>query len=541
MRHFLKKLADSTIKKQAAAISANEKEKLVEALQREHETLQLIFDACPALIFFKDASNRMLHVNKAFADKVGMPIEAIEGKNCADLFPNQADAYWANDREVISTGNPKLGIIEKLDTDTGTIWLQTDKVPYRNKNGEIIGLIGFSVDITTLKKTQDALKASEKTFATIFREIPDPIGLSSLSAGYFIEINKGFTDAIGYTREEIIGHSSLELNIWENPEDRHRVLGILRAKGSISGLELRLRRKSGEIFTAIFSATLIEIEGETCLLTIARDITARKKAELEREHLTNELSRANKELETLIRVASHDLRSPLVNVQGFNRILGKACDELKQKTDAILAPDEQKLVAASWEKAHKALHFINSSVVKMNTLISGLLRLSRLGREALNLQTVDINMLLQNVLDAMAFQIRQANARILVEPLPDCFGDPGQLNQVFSNLLDNALNYRSPKRLLRIRIWGRREEDKVMYCVEDNGIGVAPEYQDKIWQIFYRLPDAAEKTNGEGLGLTLVQNIIERQNGRVWIESEPDQGSRFFLVLPTAGNKEAAF
>ncbi|MDP2989354.1 MAG: ATP-binding protein, partial [Kiritimatiellota bacterium] len=321
------------------------------------------------------------------------------------------------------------------------------------------------------------------------------------------------------------------------------------------------KRISGDEFPATVLLSRTEQDEHMFLQATVRDITELKRVEDEVRKLnesleqrvqerTTELARANQELETLIRITSHDLRSPLVNIQGFNQLLNKAYDAISRiLADAVLPDEMRQAFVASHAKAEKAIRFINAGVEKMNNLISGLLRLSRLGRAPLAFQPLDMNALLQTVLEAMAFQIRTAAAEVAVDTLPDCRADAALVNQVFSNLLDNAIKYRDPDRPLRVRVWGRhpggghhpgggrREKDaRVVYCVEDNGLGVAPEHQPKIWDLFYQ-PNQQGSVAGEGVGLTAVQRIVERHGGTVWLESEIGKGSRFFLALPAAGKE----
>ncbi len=307
------------------------------------------------------------------------------------------------------------------------------------------------------------------------------------------------------------------------------------------------RRVNGELFPSTVLLSRLEHNNCVFLQATIRDITESKQAENEIRRLnaslekrirarTAELTLANQELETFIRIASHDLRSPLVNIQGFNQILNKALDTIMRILADTALPDDARLALdTSHEKAMQAIKFINAGVAKMNSLIQGLLQLSRLGRAPLVLQPLDMNVLLRTVLEAMAFQIRTADAKVTVDTLPDCRADAALISQVFANLLDNAVKYRDPDRPLHVRVWSknhggqRRNNDAyAVYCIEDNGIGLAPEDQPKIWDLFCRL----NPQGGDGIGLTAVQQIVMRHGGKVWVESQIGKGSRFFVALP---------
>jgi signal transduction histidine kinase len=238
-------------------------------------------------------------------------------------------------------------------------------------------------------------------------------------------------------------------------------------------------------------------------------------------------------MESMIYAASHDLRSPLVNIQGFSQRLVKASAELDGRLGMPDVPEaiRRDLTALVQEKIPVALGYIRSSSQKMDQLINALLRLSRAGRAQLMIHSVDMNSLLADILRNHAIQIQEARADIDVAPLLPCLGDGAQLNQVFSNLIDNALKYYDPARRLVISIDSVAQNDRVCYRVRDTGIGIPEEYQARVWQLFHRL-DPAGKVSGEGLGLTLVKRIIERMRGRVALSSVPGQGSCFTIEMP---------
>ncbi len=263
----------------------------------------------------------------------------------------------------------------------------------------------------------------------------------------------------------------------------------------------------------------------------------RDEAEFEQQRLLVQLAEKNKELEQVIYVTSHDLRSPLVNIQGFSQELGFSLQELARllkNVDTITPELRERFVTILDEDIRESLDYIEASTSKMDGLLSGLLKLSRVDRMGSTFTSIDMNRLMKDILKAFEFQLKEIGAIVRIGELAPCFGNEMQINQVFSNLLSNALKYRDSSRPLRITISSRESDDRehILYSVEDNGIGISEQHQNRIFEIFHRLnPDDSE---GEGLGLTIVTKILSRHNGKIVVESEKGTGSTFIVMLPPA-------
>jgi len=261
----------------------------------------------------------------------------------------------------------------------------------------------------------------------------------------------------------------------------------------------------------------------------------RDRAESEQQRLLVQLEEKNNELEQIIYVTSHDLRSPLVNIQGFGVELSITLHELIALLHNIpQVPQEEREVIDKMirDDLLDSLKYIQASTTKMEKLLNALLKFSRVDRMQSVWDTIDMNHLMDEITPALEFHVKAKGAMLYLEDLPPCYGNELQINQLFSNLLSNAVKYLDPLRPGVIRISGENdpEGEFVVYCVTDNGIGIPAEHQAQIFGLFYRLNP--EESEGDGLGLAIVNKVVSRHHGKVWVESQPGRGSRFFISLP---------
>jgi signal transduction histidine kinase len=276
----------------------------------------------------------------------------------------------------------------------------------------------------------------------------------------------------------------------------------------------------------------------------AERIQARFQADLARR--AGELARINETLrqqtqenEMFIYSVSHDLRAPLVNLQGFSKELIRACDELRValRESSLAAGSRQRIERVVDEDIGEALHYLQTAVLRASHIIDALLRLSRIGRVEYRRQKVEVHDIVQRVIDAMQGSIRARRAQVSVGEVPAVWGDPTALEQVFANLVGNAVNYLDPLREGRIEIGTTPAPPGVhslrIFYVRDNGLGIPTVALPRLFNAFQRLHGNA--TAGEGIGLALVRRVVERHGGRVWAESKEGVGTTFYLSLPEAG------
>lgn len=270
---------------------------------------------------------------------------------------------------------------------------------------------------------------------------------------------------------------------------------------------------------------------------------SRDQLEILVQERTAELAAVNEELRRFAYMVSHDLRAPLVNMNGFLAELRSAIAVVQEVVESSRPhfndAQKQAIAMSLYEDIPEALDFIGSSVRKMARLSNAVLALSQIGRRELIFERIDTLLLVQEILATLAFQINQKKVMVDIAPLPEVTADQVAMEQIMSNLLTNALTYLVPERPGHIRVWGESSPDKITFYVQDNGRGITKMDQDKIFEPFYR--SGRQDTTGEGMGLTYTQTLIRRHGGQIYCQSEPDQGTTFIFTIsnylvPIAGN-----
>ncbi|HBE45149.1 MAG TPA: hypothetical protein DDW17_06815, partial [Deltaproteobacteria bacterium] len=258
-----------------------DKEKFTEQIQSIKNELQNILDSLPIMIFYKDKKNNMLRVNKVLAKTLGLSPKKIAGMTCFELFPKKhAEKYWEDNKRVISSGQPLTGILEEIKTPKGTRWVRTDKVPYKDEKGNIIGIIGFAVDITKQMEMETELMDSEEQYRKLFEESVEGIVLADIDTGIIIDCNKALLKLVERERDEVIGKPQ---KILHPPEDDignvSKTFEKHRKDKRGQTIETRVITKTGKLKDVEIKANITEVKGRKLLQGIFRDITERKQME----------------------------------------------------------------------------------------------------------------------------------------------------------------------------------------------------------------------------------------------------------------------
>lgn len=490
-------------------------------LDRERYFLQTLMDKVPDRIYFKDLESRFIRNNRAHLMRFGLREPAqILGKTDFDFFPKEhAERTRADELQIIQSGQA-IEKEEKLTWPDGREeWAQITKIPLLDRDGKIIGTFGISRDVTQRKRVEEELKlmSNRLQLATQATKIGiwdyDPI------QNKLIWDEKMFQIYHVDPKQFNGSYEGWKATVHPDDVDREdqKIQALFHRSGEFDS-EFRIIWPDRSIHYLKANALIVRDAGGRAIRMIGtnRDITDQKHAEEELGHAIEELGRSNASLEQFAYVASHDLQEPLRAITGCIQILQKA---YANKLDA----DADELIRHAVEGA-----------ARMRTLIGDLLAFSRVGTGGKPFEPTDCNAALDLALANLATMLEESHAIVTRDPLPTLSADPTQLPQVFQNLISNAIKFHG-KEVPEIHIGATRRDGDWLFSVRDEGIGIDPQYKDRIFIIFQRLHTRSEYP-GTGIGLALCKRIVERHNGKIWVDSSVGKGATVYFTIPDSEN-----
>lgn len=534
-----------------------ERKQREEALRASEEINRVTFEQAAIGISHVGIDGKFLRVNDKLCDIVGytrdelmkLSFQEITHRDDLDLDLTQFNQVLTREIEEYS--------MEKryIRKDRSTAWINLTVSLVRSATGTPLHFISIVEDISEKKRTAEGLKKNETRFQNVIETAMDGFCRTD-GSGHFLEVNRAYCQMIGYSQEELLLLSISDVEAPESSRDTATHLQNI-INQSHARFESRHRGKDGRIIDVEVCAQ-IDQEAEGGTIFFIRDITERKQTEkaLQRanaqlearvQERTSELNirkdeaetlnraminvlgdlketnlglkqaetmlrTTNKELEAFSYSVSHDLRAPLRAVDGFVRIL------LEDYGDRL--DDEGKRVCA----------VISDSAHDMGRLIDDLLAFSRIGRAAMKMQSVDMEELARIIFLEQTSPEDRLRIELRVHPLPHAMGDPALIRHVWTNLLGNAVKFSSKEKKAVIELNAETRGDEIVYSIRDNGAGFNMQYADKLFGVFQRL-HTKEEYEGTGIGLSIVQRIINRHGGRIWAEGQPDEGAIFYFTL----------
>ena len=513
---------DVTERKQA-------EEKVLEASRYTRNLIEASLDPLVTI----SADGKITDVNEATEKATGMTRDHLIGSDFSGYFTEPEKARQGY-RQVFSSGLVRDYPLLLRHSSGSTMEVLYNATVFRNARGEAEGVFAAARDVTDLKRTEQELRLSRERLA---------LALKAGHAGTFdwdMQSNVNlWTPEVERVHGLQLGEFGGKYQDWEAlvlaedlPQARACIENSIKT-GELVG-EWRIRRRNdGEIRWITARAKILsDDKGKPWrMIGVNIDVTERKQAEEEVRKLNDELEQrviqrtaeleaANKELEAFTYSVSHDLRAPLRHISGFSKMLSEEFSE-------SLPPDAQHHVQR-----------IQEGTRRMGQLVDDLLNLGRVGRKDLSLQVAGLRSIIDDVIENLKSDIGDRQVEWKIGDLPYVECDTALIQQVFQNLLSNALKFTRPRAKTVIEIGHEQRDGQAVVYVRDNGVGFSMKYADKLFGVFQRL-HRAEDFEGTGVGLATVQRIIQKHGGRIWAEAELDKGANFYFTLGASQSAEA--
>jgi PAS domain S-box-containing protein len=513
-------------------------------------TLRLLIDSTSDYaIFLLDLTGHVRTWNAGAQRMQGYRADEIIGQHFSVFYTEEANQRrWPQQELEFATRDGRFEDEGwRVRKDGSLFWANVVITALRDESGKLLGFGKVSRDLSERRRAEQTLRDSEERFRLIVESTIDYAIFMLDPQGHVASWNAGAERIKGYRADEIIGkHFStfypedVARSGWPEEELRRAT-----AMGRFEDEGWRIRKDGTRFWANVIITALRGPDGTLRgFAKVTRDVSQRKLNEQhieqltrELEHRVAELARTNRELaqqsaenESFVFSVSHDLRAPLVNLQGFSHELALTTGTIEDLLRRSDVPEDirRRGTELTQGEMQESIGFIRNAVNHLGNIIDGLLRLSRVGRVEYASQAVDLNAVVGEIVASLHSTIVQTGATVQVAPLPEIRGDRNAIAQVFANILGNALKSFDEQRPGRIEISASADQPPV-FTIRDNGVGIPREYQSKLFKVFQHVHDS--RTRGEGMGLAIVQRIIERHGGRIWFESQAGIGTAFFFTL----------